>query len=233
MADGLLAELNAALHPPGVEPCGNACTHVIADDWTALGMANVVGRRLAGFRLVALCRTCDGSGVVPEDHGQGMTEWLGCPDCRGGEDELAGLFAELDQLRRWKVEATEVLALWDGVAEELGRPGRLGDVMPVAARAEVKRLRADLARRPGTPIDPDAITTDQLHLRPMTNEQRAATVMQLSAAVRRDDDRIETVTVAHLGHTSVDEDGLYERSVPSGVREITIRFAAEPFPSRT
>lgn len=29
------------------------------------------------------CETCEGSGMVPEYHGQGMTEWLGCHDCHG------------------------------------------------------------------------------------------------------------------------------------------------------
>ncbi len=28
------------------------------------------------------CPSCDGSGVHVEDHGQGMHESLGCPDCR-------------------------------------------------------------------------------------------------------------------------------------------------------
>jgi hypothetical protein len=30
-----------------------------------------------------LCATCEGSGVVPEEHGPGLTEYLGCQDCRG------------------------------------------------------------------------------------------------------------------------------------------------------
>lgn len=29
------------------------------------------------------CESCQGSGRVPEYHGQGNTEWLGCPDCEG------------------------------------------------------------------------------------------------------------------------------------------------------
>lgn len=29
------------------------------------------------------CGTCEGSGVTPEDHGQGAVEWLGCQDCAG------------------------------------------------------------------------------------------------------------------------------------------------------
>ena len=27
------------------------------------------------------CGTCEGSGITPEDHGQGMIEYLGCQDC--------------------------------------------------------------------------------------------------------------------------------------------------------
>lgn len=33
-----------------------------------------------GF-LATECPSCDGSGAVPENHGQGLVEWLGCPDC--------------------------------------------------------------------------------------------------------------------------------------------------------
>lgn len=29
------------------------------------------------------CEVCEGGGVVPENHGQGMVEWLGCQDCQG------------------------------------------------------------------------------------------------------------------------------------------------------
>lgn len=28
-----------------------------------------------------LCESCEGSGAFREDHGQGMVELLGCPDC--------------------------------------------------------------------------------------------------------------------------------------------------------
>ena len=43
--------------------------------------------------LFVKCRFCEGSGTVPEDHGQGMTEWLGCPDCQaaGFVDAALGL----------------------------------------------------------------------------------------------------------------------------------------------
>lgn len=32
-----------------------------------------------GFTIT--CPTCEGSGIYHEDHGQGMVERLGCPDC--------------------------------------------------------------------------------------------------------------------------------------------------------
>lgn len=60
--------LNAILHGDD-PPCETACTHVIADGWTALGMANVVGRRVAAA-----------GGGVPErprcpEHGE-MTRFM-------------------------------------------------------------------------------------------------------------------------------------------------------------
>ena len=36
--------LNAHLHRDGVVPCQTACTHDVAPGWTALGVANTVGR---------------------------------------------------------------------------------------------------------------------------------------------------------------------------------------------
>lgn len=36
--------LNAHLHRDGVVPCQTACTHDVAPGWTALGVANVIGR---------------------------------------------------------------------------------------------------------------------------------------------------------------------------------------------
>lgn len=38
-----------------------------------------------------------------------------------GEDK------EVEDLRRWKAEATAVIAEWDQLWEQAGRPGRLGD----------------------------------------------------------------------------------------------------------
>lgn len=39
-------ENGVALHPTDpVHVCETACTHVVMDGWTALGIANVMGRR--------------------------------------------------------------------------------------------------------------------------------------------------------------------------------------------
>lgn len=48
-----VADLSHVMHY-GIteEPCTQGCTHVIADDWTALGIANVVARRFAAAGLV-------------------------------------------------------------------------------------------------------------------------------------------------------------------------------------
>lgn len=35
--------VNAALHGD-IEPCENACTHIIVGRWTALGIANTIAR---------------------------------------------------------------------------------------------------------------------------------------------------------------------------------------------
>ena len=51
---------------------------------------------------------------------------------------------EIDRLRRWKREATEVIERWDKVFDALGRPGRLGELKSVAAKSEVERLRAEV-----------------------------------------------------------------------------------------
>lgn len=41
--------------------------------------------------------------------------------------------AEIERLRRWKAEATEVIVAWDDVWVALGRPGALGESKAVAA----------------------------------------------------------------------------------------------------
>lgn len=58
---------------------------------------------------------------------------------------LAGAAIELDQLRQWKSEAITVLSGWDDVFEALGSPGKLGESKSAAAKAEVERLRGELA----------------------------------------------------------------------------------------
>ena len=45
---------------------------------------------------------------------------------------------EIKRLRGWKETAMKVLADWEKVWEELGKPGQLGDYKPVAALAEIR-----------------------------------------------------------------------------------------------
>lgn len=74
--------------------------------------------------------------------------------CDGGlkneaADALTELSAEVELLRRWKAEATEVIEQWERVWTLLGRPGELGESKPAAsatviahALAEVELLRS-------------------------------------------------------------------------------------------
>ena len=55
------------------------------------------------------------------------------------------LLAEVDQLLRWKSEATEVLNAWENVWVAAGEPGRLGESKAKATAAEVERLQAQVA----------------------------------------------------------------------------------------
>ncbi len=50
---------------------------------------------------------------------------------------------ELDQLRRWKAEAMEVLAEWDKLHEALGSPGCLGSSKAASSLEAVGRLISD------------------------------------------------------------------------------------------
>jgi len=84
----VVATLNVIFH--GDEPaCRAACTHVLFEQMTALGLANVVGRRLAGFRVVpedrpAPCPHCNDDGVVHTYDGI----VLGPCDCPAGVPAL-------------------------------------------------------------------------------------------------------------------------------------------------
>lgn len=49
---------------------------------------------------------------------------------------------ELNKLRRWKAEATEVIERWEEVWEAAGRPGELGSSKPKALLAWVEDLQA-------------------------------------------------------------------------------------------
>lgn len=64
---------------------------------------------------------------------------------RGSAHRWRGDETELQNLRRWKAEATEVLAGWERVWIALGSPGPLGASKAAACEAEVNRLRAQAA----------------------------------------------------------------------------------------
>jgi hypothetical protein len=77
-------------------------------------------------------------------------EWFcdyGCRrpcDCHDWDDIHAAAKAEIERLRRWKAEATEVLKGWDAVANMV--PVRLGDRKSDAVAAEIIRLRQEINR---------------------------------------------------------------------------------------
>lgn len=54
--------------------------------------------------------------------------------------------AEIEQLRRWKAEAMEVLAGWDAVWRDAGSPGELGQYRSTAVRQEIRRLHREVDR---------------------------------------------------------------------------------------
>lgn len=70
---------------------------------------------------------------------------------------------ELEQLRRWKAEAAEVLTRWEDVWQALGRPGPLGRPKSEGVLAEVTRLREVLAAVASLELklngDPDYLVT--------------------------------------------------------------------------
>lgn len=59
---------------------------------------------------------------------------------------VANADAELASLRRWKIEATEVIRQWDKVWGALGRPGRIGTSKSEGVLAEVERVKAEARR---------------------------------------------------------------------------------------
>lgn len=60
--------------------------------------------------------------------------------------EAAEMRSELMHLRRWKLEATEVIESWERVYEALGDVGGLGQRRSDAVLAEVLRMKAELDR---------------------------------------------------------------------------------------
>ena len=57
-------------------------------------------------------------------------------------DALRAANEELAQLRRWKVEATELLVQWDEVHDALGSPARIGESKVAASRRRALEVRA-------------------------------------------------------------------------------------------
>lgn len=67
--------------------------------------------------------------------------------------------AKLEQLRRWKAEAIEVLNGWERVYEALGSPADLGQRKSEAALAAVERLTTS---DPSIALPDDAVETSRL-----------------------------------------------------------------------
>ena len=65
-----------------------------------------------------------------------------CPQDRAIRDAIT----EIEQLRRWKAEAMEVLAGWDAVWREAGSPGELGQYRSTAVGQEIRRLQRAASR---------------------------------------------------------------------------------------
>jgi hypothetical protein len=68
-------------------------------------------------------------------------------DAAEGRDrtpEAVRMFHEIERLRRWKAEASEVLARWDTVAERFDLSGHLGEFMADAVADEIDRLRREV-----------------------------------------------------------------------------------------
>ena len=65
-----------------------------------------------------------------------------CPQDRAIRDAIT----EIEQLRRWKAEAMEVLAGWDAVWRDAGSPGELGQYRSIAVGQEIRRLRREVGR---------------------------------------------------------------------------------------
>lgn len=70
----LATAVNALLHQAlGTAPCESACTHIVSGRWTALGVANVVGRRGGG-------PVSDGERAARADLETYRNELLGAPE---------------------------------------------------------------------------------------------------------------------------------------------------------
>jgi hypothetical protein len=61
-------------------------------------------------------------------------------------DKIDALTADVERLRAWKREATEVIGGWEKVYKALGEPGRLAESKAAAALNEVDRRIGVVAR---------------------------------------------------------------------------------------
>lgn len=77
-----------------------------------------------------------------EPDNEALGEWVDCPGCRRVHVRPACTPPEVESLRRWKAEATQVLDEWDRVWDALGKPGALGSSRALSSLAAVERLLA-------------------------------------------------------------------------------------------
>lgn len=61
-------------------------------------------------------------------------------------ERLATVEAERDKLARWKAEAKDVLAGWNQVWEDAGRPGALGESTSAATAKHINALQAAIGK---------------------------------------------------------------------------------------
>ena len=96
------------------------------------------------FRWRAPCRSC----VQRLREARLCREHFGGPDGKDHGHSLSCVICaqyEIDRLRQWKSEASEVLTEWEKVWQASGEPGQLGESKAQATGAEVDRLRAQVA----------------------------------------------------------------------------------------
>lgn len=63
-----------------------------------------------------------------------------------GRAEVERALDEINRLRRWKAEASDVLGGLEAEWRSVGKPGELGETMAGGMAGEISRLRAEIAR---------------------------------------------------------------------------------------